>query len=420
MQYMRGSLLAAVSAVAVLAAQSAEAGGFALKERSARAQGLSFAGATAGSGGIASMGFNPAAIGLVENGEISGGLSFVQPIADGEVRVNGVGTGESLDADRFAGLANGYAAYRLEPDILIGASLFTPFGLVTEYPESSTVAADAITSSLLTFQFSPVVAYEPFPELTLALAANILYADARLTSTNVILEGNQTTFGFAAGALWRPTRSTTIGFGYDQGYNLTLSGEAIFAPGVVAPAAAGAITLPAQATTELPSTVSVGIVQGITDNLRVMGEFQWQDWDSFDRIDTAISGPAGVILTTDEQNYDDAFYLAGGVEYDVTNSLTLRSGAAWDQTPTNGGFLEGQVNTVNASNRTARVPDEDRIWLSIGASYDVDDHMTIDAGYSYLFTLNDSVVGLRNAAPGTEVVFDGGAHIFSIGGSLKF
>ena len=47
--------------------------------------------------------------------------------------------------------------------------------------------------------------------------------------------------------------------------------------------------------------------------------------------------------------------------------------------------------------------------------------MTMSAGYSYLFTLNDPVVTLRNGpAAGSTVTFDGGAHILSIGGSLKF
>ena len=56
---------------------------------------------------------------------------------------------------------------------------------------------------------------------------------------------------------------------------------------------------------------------------------------------------------------------------------------------------------------------------SIGGSYAMNDHMTVDIGYSYLFALEDSVVGLRTA-PGTQVVYEGGAHILSVGGSIKF
>lgn len=73
------------------------------------------------------------------------------------------------------------------------------------------------------------------------------------------------------------------------------------------------------------------------------------------------------------------------------------------------------------------MPDEDRIWLSAGASYDVDEHATGHTGCLHLFAIDDPVVGLRGApggAPtaltGTQAVYDGGPHIFSIGGSLKF
>ena len=46
--------------------------------------------------------------------------------------------------------------------------------------------------------------------------------------------------------------------------------------------------------------------------------------------------------------------------------------------------------------------------------------MTLDAGYSYLTGLDDVVVGVRNAAPGTNVTYDAGAHIFSVGGTIRF
>ncbi len=428
MKTLGGRLLAAAisGGVVVAGASAAHAGAFALKERSPKAQGLSFAGATAGSGGLSSMGFNPAAIGLVapgfNNGELSGGISLILPVSEGEVEVNGVRTGENFDAGRFGGVASNYVGYRLEDDIMIGLSVFTPFGLATEYRDDSTVAADAVQSDLKTIQISPTVGFEPLPGLTLALAGQIIWADARLTSSAAALDGDQVTGSFAFGALW-DLGSTQIGVAYDHGYSLSLTGSANFAPGVIAPAAFGPIGLPATAKAELPATVSAGIVQEIGDSFRIMGEVQWQSWSDFDRIDTNVqAGALGAadFQIQDEQNYDDAFFFALGAELDVLDSLTVRGGAAWDQTPTNGGFLDGEINNVNATNRTARVPDEDRVWLSIGATYEMNDHMNIDIGYSYLFALQDSVVGLRNAAPGTQVVYDGSAHIFSIGGSMKF
>jgi long-chain fatty acid transport protein len=170
--------------------------------------------------------------------------------------------------------------------------------------------------------------------------------------------------------------------------------------------------LPLNAAAELPATVSVGVIQDITDDFRVMGEFQWQDWSVFDRLDLTVNGA----LTADPQNYRDAFFVAAGVEYDVMSELTLRAGAAWDQTPTqDSNFLTG--GTLAA--RTPRVPDETRLWLSVGATYRLNDHMWLDAGYSYLRALDNSVVDLR-ANPGARVVYEGGAHIFSVGANARF
>ncbi|MEL6999643.1 MAG: outer membrane protein transport protein, partial [Pseudomonadota bacterium] len=229
-------VLAAGVAAAAVTSDTAHAGAFALKERSAKAQGLSFAGATAGSGGLQSMGFNPAAIGLVEDAEISGGLSLIQPIADGVVNT----TGESVDADRFAGLANSYVGYRFDPDFLVGLALYTPFGLVTKYEQTSAVANDALTSKLQTFVFAPTFAYQPDPSLTLAFSGNVIYADARLTSGLLNLEGDRVSAGFSAGVLWKPFPGTQIGAAYDNGYDLTLLGTGTFSQtgaGAVAAAA---------------------------------------------------------------------------------------------------------------------------------------------------------------------------------------
>ncbi len=414
----RAASATAVMTLAMAAAfpNGAEAGGFAIKERSAKAQGLSFAGVTAGSGGLSSMSFNPAAIGTIKSGgEIAGGASLISTVADGDVSLNGVPNGEEVHAGGPRGLANAYAGYRIEPDgVYIGISFYTPFGLATKYNPSWTGRADGLTSELRTLNFAPTLAWQPIPEITIGGAVNIMYADARLTSgTNLqtrvpglILDGDDVSLGFSVGAMFKPVEGTTIGVAYQHGYNLDLSGQAQSAavPG----------TYNVTADTELPSTVSLGITQDITDRIRVMGELQWQNWSVFDQIDINIPafGPRGVI--GDPQDYDDAFYVAFGGEYDLTPAWTVRAGAAWDQTPTQDPDL-----AAGFFGRTVRVPDDDRIWLSVGASYAFSEAITVDAGYSYLFAPDDPVVALRTV-PGGTVTYDASAHIFSVGGSFRF
>jgi long-chain fatty acid transport protein len=400
----------ATMAASVGAGDQAAAGAFALKERSARAQGLSFAGATAGSGGLQSMGFNPAALGLLKSGEgaVAGGLSYVSPIADGDVYLNGVATGQETEPNEPGVVPSFYVGYRMEPDdLMFGLAVTSPFGLKTEYEPGFIGAGDALTSELLSLQFSPTVAFDPLPGLTLAIQGNIFYVDARLTSALVNLEGEETTASFAVGALWQVTDGTTVGLAYDHGYNLELGGAA------EGPVTRGFV-LPAIAKAQLPATVSLGVVQEMTDQIRLMGELQWQNWSVFDRIDVTIRSPFGSQNIPDPQNYRDAFFVALGAEYDVAPGLTLRAGAAWDQTPTQNSDL-----AAGFLGRTLRVPDEDRIWLSVGASYDFAEDFTIDAGYSYLFAPEDPVVDLRTV-PGGTVVCECGAHIVSVGGSYRF
>jgi len=191
---------------------------------------------------------------------------------------------------------------------------------------------------------------------------------------------------------------TTLGLAYHHGFDLEIP-TATFNG------------LPGQASASLPGWVQAGVTQEIGEDARVMLEGRWINWSVFDAIDIstpALSGtPYGTL--SDRQEYDDAFFFALGGEYDLAPGFTLRGGIAWDQTPTTDAF------------RTPRVPDEDRLWLSVGASYAITDRISLDASYSYLHALNDPEVTLRNGPlAGTRVDYKGGAHIVSVGGSIRF
>src|SRR5947209_10932923 len=79
----RSLALAAVSLGALAAATTgATAGAFALREQSATAQGLSFAGAASGSGGLSSMFWNPATITMAPGWQSEWHASLILPYAD--------------------------------------------------------------------------------------------------------------------------------------------------------------------------------------------------------------------------------------------------------------------------------------------------------------------------------------------------
>ena len=54
-------------------------------------------------------------------------------------------------------------------------------------------------------------------------------------------------------------------------------------------------------------------------------------------------------------------------------------GFAFDQTP------------VNDTDRTARLPDNNRLWLSFGGQYKLSKDGTLDFGYAHLFIKNATI-----------------------------
>ena len=68
-----------------------------------------------------------------------------------------------------------------------------------------------------------------------------------------------------------------------------------------------------------------------------------------------------------------------GANYRVNDRWMVRGGLAFDQSP------------VNDVDRTPRLPDSDRTWLSIGAQYKHSKDLIVDAGFTYII-VEDSTI----------------------------
>ncbi|WP_204325094.1 OmpP1/FadL family transporter, partial [Stenotrophomonas maltophilia] len=69
----------------------------------------------------------------------------------------------------------------------------------------------------------------------------------------------------------------------------------------------------------------------------------------------------------------DGYTYSLGGEYDWSPNLTLRAGVSYEQSP------------IDFENRSVRLPDADRVGLSIGASYRWNEKLLLTAGYQHLF-----------------------------------
>jgi long-chain fatty acid transport protein len=408
---MRTRCALAVCSAAALAClgtlSDAHAGAFAIRTQSAYAQGSSFAGIAAG-GSLSSMFWNPA------------NLSDVQRIA-----LEAVGTGIFPEVDvkldpqpplGFAGsnegniaqntfVPAGYAAHRLNHRIVLGVGINSPFGLATKYDGGSILYQTGIAgkSEVLSLNVNPAMSVELTDWLAVALGAQIQYFDARLTRQALgplgtsTLDGDDVGFGLTAGIKITPVPGTEIGLGYRSFIEHELDGK-------LETGNAGNFHVKYD-NVNLPDVVTLGIRQRIAERFRIMAGAEWSNWSRFDTVKVK-GGPAPIDL---DFHYDDGWFFSVGGELDVTQRVTVRSGVGYEWGP------------IDDNVRTYRVPDSDRLHLSGGVSYRLDERFSFDVGYSFVVLEDASLRAANAGGPDANGPFSGrvDAHTHYISAAIK-
>ncbi len=362
---------------ALAMATAAHAGGFAIREQSAEFQGMSFAGAAAGGSGLSSMFWNPATITQHRGmkGDYNG--SLVMPYARAKDEVGGLGgTSDSGDIGKTAFVPATYSSYQINEMFWVGLAMTAPFGMKTENDLNSRGALYGYKSKIITMNINPVVGVKLNDFISVGAGLQINYMKGDLTNALggaeiAQVKGDDWGAGFTAGITITPTDMTTIGIGYRSRVKHTLKGTYYNALG-------GIPLGPASVKHTLPDMLTFSVRQKITDNFTLTGSVEWMNWSLFDKFNIMRGG---VLLNPTANTYDwkDSWLFAVGTEYKYSDTLTLRVGYAYEDSP------------VPDSSRAVRVPDNNRHWLSVGASWAAGDWLTLHAGYSHLFVKDGSV-----------------------------
>lgn len=447
------SLLAMTMAIGT--AERAGASGFQLFDQSPSGQGNAFAGAGAVAEDASTVFFNPAGMTYLNGYQTVAGLQIITPtgvlspstartaptaIGGPSMALTGQG---SRDLSETAVVPNFYFVAPFGEDFRAGLGVSVPFGLVTDYGSNSWVGRYYATrSDLKTIDVNPSVAYKATKWLSLGAGMDVIHAHALLknavdfgticanaagTATcglfglspqandgQAALEANDTTVSWNAGAIVQPLEHTRIGLTYRSSYDLHLDGTASFTvPGAfrtlqtAVPAFGGTfLTGGAHAKITLPQTASVAVYQDIDAKWAVMGDVTWTNWSSFQNLIVTFDNPSQPASVTAEK-WHDTFRSALGVIFAPNDRSKLRFGVAYDPTPVKSAF------------RTLRIPDDDRIWLSIGYNLRLLENLSLDAAYTHIFIPGNSPVNLSNASFGTVVgTYDSAVNIFALG--LKY
>ncbi|RMG39464.1 MAG: aromatic hydrocarbon degradation protein [Candidatus Dadabacteria bacterium] len=409
-------LLTVISFVFILPL-TAVAGGFAILEQSAEGVGYGFAGAAAGYGDGSSVHFNPAAMSRIEDTKVSAGVHFVIPQAEftnqGSTIAAALGGtplagGNGPDGGETGIVPNFYAIHKLNDCWTAGLGVNAPFGLGTEYSDTWVGRYQAIKSELKTVNITPALSYDFGNGLSFGAGLNVLYADAELSNAidfgtiavsrlglptasalgllpqaadgKAVVKGDDWGWGFNLGVAYQYDQNgSRFGLNYKSKIDVTLTGDADF----TVPAAAAALTATgaftdtsASSSVDLPESVAFGIIHNLSDQWSLLGEVMWTNWDRFDELRVKFGN--GQQDSVVDESWEDTWRFSGGVKYAASDALTLRGGITYDEEP-----------IPDSAHRTPRIPGNDRLWLALGASYQITDYISADLSYAHLF-VNDT------------------------------
>ena len=428
----------------IFSADFALASGFAITEKSLKGLGNAFAGAAAVAEDASTIYFNPAGMTRLAGRQVLAAGHYIIPSFefddDGSTTVLGMPLtgGDGGDAGESALVANFFYSHSLSEDLKIGVGVVSPFGLATKYHSDWVGRYHGIRSEILTIDINPSIAYKIHPMLSIGAGLSAQYVDAELTNAidygtinavggfglpilpqgadgRIKLEADDWGIGYNLGLLFEPTENTRFGVAYRSKIDYGLSGDAkVSTPAAAAPLAAnlGLVDTNVKADVDLPASLLVSAYHQLTDKWAILADVTWTDWSQLDELRVELASGAADLVTTFD--WDDSFRYSVGAIFKPTTQWTFRGGVALDETPTPG-----------RKERGVRIPDDDRLWLSVGASYEFLNSLGIDVAYTYINQFGDAKIEKTAAGEDTfrgalNGEFEGGAHIIGLQVGYKF
>ncbi|WP_430010013.1 OmpP1/FadL family transporter [Methylophaga lonarensis] len=389
--------LSVLFVVATSFSVTVQAAGFANQQQSITHLGRAYAGAAAITEDASGMFFNPAGMTQLQDSEISVGLNYIAPdirfrnrnsrLPDGTaIRGGSGGNGSETPI-----APNVYLAHRLNDKVVLGLGIGSPFGLATDYRTNWQGRYHALRSDLMTVNFNPAIAIKANDRLSLGFGINVQYIDLELSQAidfgssplgslpqqqdgRVKINANDWGVGFNLGMTYELTEITRLGLAYRSSISHRLKGKGRFRlPDDLSGGlqAAGFNNARVNGKVRLPETFSVAVHHQFAPDWAISADATWTRWSRYQTL--AIDSANPRLSSEQAQNWKNSMRYGLGLTHQFNDAWTFRTGVAFDQTP-----------VPDSARRNPRTPDSDRTWLSVGASYQFNEQIVIDAGFAHV------------------------------------
>ena len=384
------------AALLVAFSTQVSAAAFQLLEQNASGLGVAYAGSAAVADNASTIFYNPAGMTMLPGRQISLGFNAIGP----SYKFTNIGTNSTFglngnnggDAGGWAAVPNAYVSWQLAPQWFAGLGVSAPFGLATEYEDPNWIGRfHALKSEIKTVNLNPSLAYRVNDKVALGFGLNYQRIEAEMSNQTGLglsrLKGKDSAWGWNIGALFTLSPAMRVGVSYRSSIQYNLEGTQTI----------GALpAMSASAKLKLPDTFTLSVWQQVSDRWEAMGDLSYTNWSTVDRLN--VITPMGVVA--EPFGYKDSWRVAWGAAYKYNDAWKLKFGIAYDRTP------------VSDLMRSARVPDNNRIWLSLGTQWKPARDSVVDVGYAYLYVRDSAINQIKGAVLNGS--YDASAHILGV------
>lgn len=444
----------------LLAAGGANAAAFQLAEVSTSGLGRAYAGEAAIADNASVVATNPALMSLFKTAQFSTGGVYI----DSRINMNGDVNSDAIITSTSSGvktIKHGSASQRnvipgafvpnlyfvapVNDKFALGAGMNVNFGLKSEYDDSYDAGVFGGKTDLTAINLNLSGAYRVTEGLSLGLGVNAVYAKAQVErnagliadtvkdnqvkntltvqqeplkfidkylpskDTSVVSLQDRAAWGFGwnAGVMYQFNEANRIGLAYHSKVDIDFTDRTATSleANVIKASKTGDLTL------TLPDYLELSGFHQLTDKLAVHYSYKYTHWSRLTKLNASFED--GKKAFDKELQYSNNSRVALGASYNLDEKLTLRAGIAYDQ-------------AASRHQRSAAIPDTDRTWYSLGATYKFTPNLSVDLGYAYLkgkkvhFKEVKTIGDKRSLALSTTANYTSQAHANLYGLNLNY
>ncbi|WP_118800804.1 porin [Haemophilus haemolyticus] len=414
----------ALATAMLLVASGANAAAFQLSEVSTSGLGRAYAGEAAIADNASVVATNPALMSLFKTNQFSvggvyvdskinmnGDVNVTSPLAMSQLNPKGLLASNSASHRSIVPgslVPNMYFVAPINDKFALGGGMNVNFGLKSEYDNKYNGGVFGGTTDLTALNLNLSGSYRVTEGFSAGLGLNAIYAQAKIerragiisdavsrvgtaidkglinipneyaptvkvlrhsiTSKDKILTQLQDkadwAFAWNAGVMYQFNENHRIGLSYHSKVDIDFTDHTATSLQAHRIGQEGGLKL------NLPDYLEFSGFHQLTEKFAMHYSYKYSHWSRLKNLYASYHSD-GKEAFHKKMYYRNSSRIALGGTYNVDDKLTLRAGIAYDQA----------AATEHAS---AAIPDTDRMWYSLGATYKFTPNLSVDLGYAYL------------------------------------